>query len=210
MKNVKSEEVVEMGKDERIEYLISEGEGRRFLEVGLGPDPKLRRHRLIEKHGYSYIGLDFHDVCEMHQSALRKDGVKLDRHEFIGNDRSGSYLFSLVHLLNRARKSGKFDIIFFDGHHTLNVDAAPLMVCAMLLKDGGALLVDDYRWTLENARSNLEKNEFYDGVYNFDAYTESELNKPHIKIICEQILPEIHEFKIDSELSLPNWKVLWK
>lgn len=176
--------------------------GGKFLEIGLGMTAHKGRHEAIRDLGIHYTGMYFDDVCARHLQQLRD--WQLDENcRTIGNHRDGSYLFNLVDLL---RSGERFDFIYFDGHHTLNVDAAPMLVCGLLIEENGLLSLDDYNWSLSSQEINLKSMGHYDGVYNFLEYSAAQRSAPHVRIIAESLLHPLLNLSAVNSLSTTEWR----
>lgn len=183
-----------------------------FLEVGIGPEVNFARHAFLAERGIAYTGVDFSHVCAMHADALGARGLLTARHRYLGNDR-GSPNFNLLALLDAPER---FDFVYFDLHHTLDVDAAPAVLSTLLARDGtgedaGLIAFDDMQWTLANARDELLANPFYAAMYDFDAYTDAQMSRPHVRLIVESILARLFVLEEDDTVQKrPGWKVYRK
>lgn len=202
MREMNAPEFSKKQKNEIILDILETLPGGSFLEVGLGMTAHRKRHEVINDLGIHYTGIDFEDVCQRHMGQLQNWGLNQNSRT-IGNHRDGSYLFNLIDIL---RAGEKFDFIYFDGHHTINVDAAPILVCGLLTKKSGFLSLDDYNWSLTAQKSNIEAMPHYDGVYNFSEYTEAQQSKPHIRIIAEALLGPLFDLTPQMQFSTPEWR----
>lgn len=192
-----------MKKDDLILDILSKHKNGSFLEIGIGAQPNKSRISLINEMNINYVGLDFQDVCDHHAERIKSFGGYGENIKFMGNSRSGSYLFNLIHLLNDGKT---FDYIYFDGHHTLNVDAPPAIIALKLLSKEGLISFDDYLWTLASQEENIKKSSFYQSMYDLDAYTEYERSTPHIKLMVENILNHVADLKPLEKYSTDMWK----
>jgi predicted O-methyltransferase YrrM len=179
-----------------------------FLEVGIGEAPVKARIAAMLMHGIAYTGLDFDDVCARHRPDLEEAHRRGLSFRLIGN-RAGSYLYNLFDLM---RAGETFDVIYFDGHHTMNVDAGPLLVASMLLEPDGILVIDDVAWTLSQVARNMflyyREWLFYRRIYDFDLYEPNQLREPHIGLLVDQVLIRRLGFVADPALALPGKAVL--
>ena len=178
-----------------------------FLEVGIGPEVVVDRHAFLAERGIAYTGVDFSKVCALHADTLRGRGLLTGRHRYLGND-AGSPNFNLIGLLDAGER---FDLVYFDLHHTLNVDLGPAVLATLLVADGGLIAFDDMQWTLANARDVLLADPFYAAMYDFDAYTAEEQGRPHVKVIVESVLGRLFALAEDDTVeNRPGWKVYRK
>lgn len=189
-------------KNELVLDILETIPGGSFLEIGLGMTAHKDRHSAIRDLKISYTGMDFEDVCRRHMGQLQSWSLD-DSCRTVGNHREGSYLFNLIDML---RAGEKYDFVYFDGHHTMNVDAAPILVCAMLTRPGGLLSLDDYNWSMAGQKHNLDTMPHYEGVYNFAEYTEAQLATPHVRIIAEALLTPLFNPTLVAEYSTSEWR----
>lgn len=95
-----------------------------------------------------------------------------------------SYNWNLAKMLRemrRAQQPGIFDLVYLDGAHAFHHDAPAALVLKELLRPGGYLLFDDYKWTFASSpRANPKVNSF-----TASSYSEEQINEPHIALICE-------------------------
>jgi hypothetical protein len=195
-------------KSQNILTILEKRGFKSFLEVGIGPVVKFPQHEFFAERGIAYTGVDFSHVCARHSAALAQRDLLTPRHRLLGNDK-GSPNFNLIALLDAAER---FDLVYFDLHHTLNIDAVPAVLSTLLARTGSGLVAfDDVQWTLANAREGLKKSPFYGSIYDFDEYTEEQMHRPHVKVIIESILFRIFELEEDDTVQKrPGWKVYRK
>jgi hypothetical protein len=195
-------------KSQNILTILDKRNCTSFLEVGIGPVVKFPQHAFLAERGISYTGVDFSHVCARHEAALQQKGLLTAQHRFLGNDK-GSPNFNLISLLDAP---GRFDLVYFDLHHTLNIDAVPAVLSTLLVKLGSGLIAfDDAQWTLANVREGLKKSPFYASMYDFDEYTEEQMHRPHVKVIIDSILFRVFELEEDDTVpKRPGWKVYRK
>ncbi len=179
-----------------------------FLEIGIGDAPIDRRIFAMISNQIAYTGLDFTTVCERHRPVLeaaRGYGLSF---RLIGNA-AGSYLYNLFDL---ARADESFDLIYFDGHHTLYVDAGPLLLATTMLNPDGILVVDDIDWSLSTVAHNMyfsyDQWTFYRSIYDFDAYDARQARERHIGLLVDEVLIKRFGFVPDESLAVPNKAVL--
>lgn len=189
---------------EKLVRAIRRKRGGQLLEIGLGPKVRIARHKVINKVGISYTGLDFKNVCEMHANKLKDKNLYTELVEFIPNE-CGSYLYNLVRLQREGRQ---FDLVYLDGHHTLLTDMAAAFAVLPLLKPGALFILDDVEFTLANKESDLTRSEFYRSIYNFSDYTEDEKKEAHIGVILYEYLLPMYNFRMVKGLSSAAWVVL--
>ena len=175
-------------QEQLFERMFAQKRQGSFLEIGIGDQPVTQRIGNMIAHDIAYTGLDFAWVCERHQPALEaavRQGLKF---RLLGN-RTGTYLFNLVEL---ARAGERFDAIYFDGHHTMYVDAGPLLVAASLLAPDGILAIDDIAWSLSLVARNMyfsyQQWAFYRQMYNFDLYEPAQVRENHIGMLVDAVL----------------------
>jgi predicted O-methyltransferase YrrM len=190
------------------EHLFAAKPGGLFLEVGIGDAPVPARLTSMVTHRIAYTGLDFAAVCERHRPALELAHGHGLAFRLFGN-RAGSYLYNLFEL---ARAGESFDIIYFDGHHTMYVDAGPLLLATTLLEPDGVLVVDDIDWSLATVAHNMYFSyaqwTIYRAMYDFDAYEPAQLRERHIGLLVDEILIKRLGFVPDAALTTPNKAVL--
>ncbi len=193
-------------QEEILQSVLASAAGQSFLEIGIGPEPAIRRVRLMLENQVRYVGCDFQYVCAHHRRILKKQGLMSDNIRFAPN-RSGTYAWTLFQM---AQRREQFDIIFLDGHHTFYVDFPAFVLADYLLKPGGRLLVDDIEWTLSFLRKNMARSfhdwNFYRRMYDFSQYDEEQQNVSHMKLIVNDVLVErLHYTRVDDASTPYRW-----
>lgn len=113
-----------------------------------------------------------------------------------------SYNWSLMRLLE-SREEPLFDYVFIDGAHTWALDALAFLLVDRLLKVGGHVDFDDYRWTL--AGSPSMKPEVFPDVCRL--YSAEQIQEPQIGLVVDLLVrrdrryEELVENKIFRKLS---------
>lgn len=203
----------EKGKKERLVLgVIAEKRGGAFLEIGIGPVPKIPRLKAILNNGMSYVGVDFAAVADDHKQGMAKAGLGRElaegRIRFVTNSK-GTYNYNLLKLF---RAGERFDLIYLDGHHTLDVDVQAAVWAARMLKPNGLMAVDDINWSLmkiaQAMHDRLQAWLFYGQAYDLGRYTVEELHERNMKTIVSEILIPVFGFDRVEDLSLPGWAVL--
>jgi hypothetical protein len=200
-------DALENQKSQDILTIIERRACKSFLEVGIGPAVKFPQHEYFTEKGVAYTGVDFSHVCAKHMFALSQKGMMTPKHRFIGNDK-GSPNFNLISLLDAGES---FDLVYFDLHHTLNVDAVPAVLSMLLVKEGSGLIAfDDVRWKLDE-HPKLRTDPFYSSMYNFDEYTDEQRRMAHVGVIIQSILSRLFDMEEDDTIpQRPGWKVYRK
>jgi predicted O-methyltransferase YrrM len=197
-------------KEQSLQTLLLQNGAKRFLEIGIGESPNLRRMQLMKENKIAYTACDFESVCDNHRKALALSGIDLQDIRFAGN-RVGSYSWTLFEMLSRNER---FDIIYLDGHHTFYVDLPAFMLAHQLLEPGGYFLVDDIQWTLDFLRNTFLRSfndwYFYRKIYNFAEYEAEQQKMPHMKMIVEQYLMKAFGYIKLDDYSMPEWWALQK
>lgn len=197
-------------KEQRIQEVIKMYSPSSFLEVGIGGEPVLSRMKIFNDKNIKYTGCDFQNVCDIHTEILKTEGISLNNITFIGNN-EGTYCWNLFKMIEQNKK---FDMIYIDGHHTFYVDFPTFVLCDYLLKDGGYLLVDDIKWTLDFMKGIMGRFfwqwHLYKDAYNFNDYTKEQQTIPHMKMIAEKIMIEKKGYNKVIEWSTDGWYVLQK
>jgi predicted O-methyltransferase YrrM len=182
--------------------------GGSFLEIGIGYNPNPVRIKDMLANGVRYTGLDLSVVCDRHRSVLETATRYGLSYRLIGN-RAGSYLYNIVDL---ARAGETFDLIYFDGHHTMYVDAGPLVIAAGLLAPDGIFVVDDIDWSLSMRARDMyvshEQWNFYRSHYDFDQYEPAQIRECPMQALVDVVLIGQLGFALDPELTCMRKAVL--
>jgi hypothetical protein len=201
-------------KEELVLSFLRAKKGGAFLEIGIGSVPKIPRLKAMQEGGIKYVGADFASVIQEHESRIRKGGLGSSLEDgtikFWGNDR-GTYNYNLLKML---RAGLKFDLIYLDGHHTLQTDLPAAILASAMLKDDGLLALDDIHWTLSKIAKLMHENFdlwlFYKDAYDFDRYEPEEIRDKAMHAITFEILIPHLGFELVESLSTPGWAVLKK
>ncbi len=155
-----------------------------------------------------YTGLDLTIVCEQHRPMLETAARQGLSYRLIGN-RTGSYLYNIFDL---ARAGERFDLIYFDGHHTMYVDAGPLVIAAGLLAPDGIFIVDDVDWSLARLARDMYVSytqwNFYRNHYNFDQYEPAQIRECPMQALVDVVMIGQLGFETHPELACQRKAVL--
>ena len=94
-----------------------------------------------------------------------------------------SYNWSLMRLLEE-REEPVFDYVFIDGAHTWALDALAFLLVDRLLREGGYVDFDDYRWTLAGSPS-MNPRVFPD-VRRL--YTDEQIREPQVARVVDLLV----------------------
>ena len=201
-------ETVVAQEDALFERCLALKRGGRFLEIGIGYNPRMNRISQMVADGIAYTGLDLTIVCEHHRPMLEAAARQGLAYRLIGN-RAGSYLYNVFDL---ARAGETFDLIYFDGHHTMYVDAGPLAIAAGLLAPDGILVVDDVDWSLSRLALEMYLSypvwNFYRNHYDFDQYEPAQIRECPMQALVDVVLVKQLGFEIHPELACVRKAVL--
>lgn len=78
----------------------------------------------------------------------------------------------------------KYDLIVIDGPKNWTIDSSSFFLCDKLLKEGGWIIWDDYKWTYARAS---QRKDVTDGITH-RSMSQEELTTPHIKEIFELLV----------------------
>src|SRR5919198_3630038 len=140
------------GANERTVEFFATTDCRVYAEIGVyNGDTSLQIAEHLRGAGEIHL-FDFDDRVRAAAARLRAAG-----HEAVvahPNSRllMDSYNWSLMQLL-AAHEEPIFDYVFIDGAHTWALDALAFCLVDRLLRDGGYVDFDDYRWTLRTSPS---------------------------------------------------------
>lgn len=90
-----------------------------------------------------------------------------------------SYCWSLMRVL-REHPEPIWDYVYLDGAHTWAVDGFAFLLCDRLLRPGGYIDFDDYRWTLGKSPS-LNPRQF---SLTSKLYTREQIRTPQVELVC--------------------------
>jgi predicted O-methyltransferase YrrM len=113
-----------------------------------------------------------------------------------------SYAWELAKMARDLDREGRsvelFDFVYLDGAHAFHHDAAACAVLKRMLKPGGYLVLDDMRWTFnKSASANPTRR-----PEMADAYTEEQLDTPHVGLVADVLLrrdPEFEEIHLTDD-----------
>jgi predicted O-methyltransferase YrrM len=94
-----------------------------------------------------------------------------------------SYNWSLMRLL-RDTAGPPFDYVFIDGAHTWSLDALAFLLVDRLLRPGGYVDFDDYRWTL--ARSPSMNPTAFPATRRL--YTDEQIEAPQVALVVDLLV----------------------
>jgi hypothetical protein len=94
-----------------------------------------------------------------------------------------SYNWSLKRLMEECGTEPFFDYAYLDGAHTWAIDALAFFLCDALLKPGGHLDFDDYRWRLRG--SSLDPSRV---PLTAQLYTDEQIDDQQVKAILELLV----------------------
>jgi len=109
-----------------------------------------------------------------------------------GNSRKtyDSYTWSLMRLLQKHERPF-FDYVFLDGAHTWHVDALAFFLIDRLLKVGGYIDFDDYRWSLK--KSPTMNPDVFPATTRM--YTQEQIRERHVKLIVDLLVKRDPRYK---------------
>lgn len=112
----------------------------------------------------------------------RKIPNSIDRFHYFSNTQkfNDSYNWSLMKLIQANQNEPLFDYCFFDGAHTVAIDALNFFLADKLLKVGGYADFDDYNWKLRG--SSLDPKLVPE--IN-DQYTDEQIDSEQVKMIID-------------------------
>lgn len=175
----------------RFTDILRQHRGGTMMEIGCAGPPH-PRHQLIAELGITYHGLDREIHCSAHPPR--------ERYTYWPNHDRGDYNWTLLKIIRSRLERGEdlafCDVIFLDGHHSFTIDGLAFYLCDALLKTGGLLVFDDYEWTLREFETYLRTHEYYDGAYDFSRYNEEEMTTPHVKQICDVLVPLTGRYEV--------------
>jgi hypothetical protein len=125
---------------------------------------------------------DFHHTIAAAQHRLADYGSRVS---YYGNTEkyNDSYNWSLGKLIQQVRAKPFFDYCFLDGAHTYTVDALNFFLCDRLLKVGGYMDFDDYRWRLKGSSLDPEHVPVI-----ADQYTDEQIEALQVKMIIDTVV----------------------
>jgi predicted O-methyltransferase YrrM len=197
-------------KEHFIQTILFQNRSKKFLEIGIGEFPNVKRIKLMQANKIQYTACDFEVVCSNHKRELAIRGIDAQSIKFASN-KVGTYCWTLFEMLKNKEQ---FDIIYLDGHHTFYVDLPAVFLAHYILIPGGYFLVDDIQWTCNFLKNNMLRSftewHFYHRMYNLAEYEIEQQSMPHIKMIAEQILLGKLGYSKIEKYSTPFWWTLQK
>jgi hypothetical protein len=132
---------------------------------------------------------DFDDAIETARSKL---APYKNRVFFYGNTQkyNDSYNWSLMKLIKAQNGIPLFDYCFLDGAHTVAIDALTYFLCDRLLKVGGYMDFDDYRWRLRGSSLDPAKV-----PQIADQYTEEQIDSYQVALIVDELVRRDARYK---------------
>lgn len=125
---------------------------------------------------------DFHENIEAARERL--SGFPNEIHYFGNSERfNDSYNWALGKLIEQHPNDPIFDYCFLDGAHTFAVDALNYYLCDRLLRVGGYIDFDDYRWTLRG--SSLDPSLVPEVLQQ---YTDEQIDSAQVKMIIDLLV----------------------
>ncbi|MEI6160755.1 MAG: class I SAM-dependent methyltransferase, partial [Roseococcus sp.] len=163
--------------------------------------------RLLNHQGELHL-FDFEDVLATLMAELGAAGWNNAVPHPNGRQLFDSYSWSLARMLRDMRAAGQdgiFDFAYLDGAHTWSHDAPAALALVSLLRPGGVLLLDDFRWTLATSPTmNPERQPI-----TAARYSPEQISTAHVALVCEVFLdhdPRLEALPLplpkDSELPL--------
>lgn len=126
---------------------------------------------------------DFADRVDAVVAELSKAGF----HNIVGHGNSrklfDSYNWSLMRVLQQHR-TPVYDYVFLDGAHVWALDALAFFVLDRLLKPGGYIDFDDYRWSLAKSPT-LNPVAF---PMTAEMYTDEQIKERQVKLVVDLLV----------------------
>ncbi len=167
-----------------LRQLISSDNKLCVAEIGVGVGATTREiYSIVGNSGHIHL-FDFGDTLRALQRELESEDIKNITIYPNTRKKFDSYNWSLANLLKNQRSKGKaeiFDFVYLDGAHSFHHDAPAAVILKELVKKNGVILFDDYLWSFAaspTANPNVNKS-------TGDDYTEEQINKPHVALICD-------------------------
>lgn len=156
-------------------------------EVGVGIGATtLELAKLLDHKGELHL-FDHGEVLAPVARALAAEGFGHAVLHPNGRKLFESYSWTLALLLRDMRARGEdgiFDFVYLDGAHVWAHDAPAALALIPLLRPGGILLLDDFRWTLAKSPTlNPERHPPTAAHYGQD-----QIETAHVALICEVFL----------------------
>ena len=171
------------GPNERTVELVRASGARVYAEIGVYRGDTARRVAEVLGREAELHLFDYEDRVMPVAAALRATGhANVVAH---ANSRRllDSYNWSLMKLL-AARREPLFDYVFIDGAHTWALDALAFCLVDRLLRPGGIVDFDDYRWTIRSSPSM--RPEAFPEV--LDLYTEEQIDARQVALVVDLLV----------------------
>jgi hypothetical protein len=125
------------------------------------------------------------DFQEAVDAAREKLAAFPNEIHYFGNTQrfNDSYNWSLMKLIERDPRTPIFDYCFLDGAHTVAVDALTFFLCDRLLRVGGHMDFDDYKWRIRNSSLDPRKVPAMRRQY-----TGEQINAFQVKMIVDSLV----------------------
>lgn len=162
------------------------------IGVGIGATT-MELARLLMNQGQLHL-FDHDDVLETLVVELRAEGWHNAVAHPNGRKLFESYSWTLALLLREMRargEDGMFDFVYLDGAHVWAHDAPAVLALIPLLRPGGLLLLDDFRWTLAASPTLNPARRPITAAH----YAPDQIATPHVALICEAFLDHDRRLK---------------
>lgn len=104
------------------------------------------------------------------------------------------------------KKLGMFDFVYLDGAHSFYQDAPAACALKHLVKPGGYLLFDDYKWSFNTSPSM--NPEVFPEIKEW--YTDEQLETPHIGLVCSMFFDTDEHWKYIEIPDSVGWRRLYQ
>jgi predicted O-methyltransferase YrrM len=171
------------GPNERTVELVRASHARVYAEIGVYRGDTARRVAEVLGPDAELHLFDYEDRVVPVTADLRAAGHR----NVIAHANSrrvlDSYNWSLMRLL-ATRAEPLFDYVFLDGAHTWALDALAFCLVDRLLRPGGIIDFDDYRWTVRASPSM--RPEVFPEVR--DLYTDEQIDARQIALVVDLLV----------------------
>jgi predicted O-methyltransferase YrrM len=145
-------------------------------------------------YGDTFILFDFDDIVkefmdDIYNNKLVKEGVNVIGY---GNEHKifCSYSWELAKITLQRKVEKKtpeiFDLAYLDGSHIFIHDSCACILLKLMIKNGGFLIFDDVKWTLQHSATNKPKVR----PQTLLEYTQEQISTPHIDMILKLFMDE--------------------
>jgi len=170
-----------------LERLLPQCAAPVVAEIGVGIGATTRElARQLNRPGALHL-FDHADVLDTLMAELRTEGLPEVVPHPNGHKLFESYSWTLALLLREMRARGEdgvFDFVYLDGAHVWAHDAPAALALIPLLRPGGVLLLDDFRWTLAASLMLNPARHKPTAAH----YSPEQIETPHVALICEVFL----------------------